>query len=421
MRGLSPSSLSSSGTLFDEAAASDKTSVSRLIDVLAAPRDAGGFGGTLRYCDVGLLLQQIECKWDTDRLDDCWYDMVKGFPVTVVDDMPWAAQCIHEHLHGEAVQFVLRSPAAPTRDDPHVSPQRAQDIDRMTTEPHVSRSSSRNAPPPPPPPPPPKQQSPPPPPSDHPAGNGRSRTPGNARFASPTLSSMRRIRSVAAPSRRRSPGIASPRRGRSPPPTSDDVFNRLIEDAKDRRRRATTPTPAATTPIYNSTTAAKGASDHSSSPRQSLRRASPTAPQFNRPTKSYEAKLAPEPELLDRIEAAAPTPHVERRAPLGPSSYVPPGYVEAVARLRGFAASRNHYQFVDSLRAESPAPVVAERSPILRLPLPDSGDGKRVVDVRLASPVRSRHHVIPRDVPYDDPSRVLIQDVLCGKRFRCRQ
>ncbi|RNF09298.1 hypothetical protein TraAM80_02245 [Trypanosoma rangeli] len=440
--GQSPSQLSSSLSLQAEPA-SVKTFVARAVELLASAREDGGFSGTLRYYDLRLLLQRLGCVWDLERLDDCWYDMVRGRPASVVEDMPWAAQCIYEHLRGDRVEFPARTPSTQLCGDVRALTSQRDEPDDLAAEADVSqpdplhtRSSQLQVPMPTHDPEKQPEKSQEAVPSRQQQGlSAKKRHPTitrETRFASPTLSSVRRDRPTSVPARRKQAGEASPRRRRTSPlnAATAEVFRRLIEDADRRRRRASPPTPTLTLPVAETrggmVTPAKaqtGPADRLPSATRISRHPSQTGQNWNKPTKSYVAKLAPEPASVDCLEAAAPTPYVERREPLGPSTYVPSGYVEAVARLRRFAASRNHLKFVDSLRATTPVSAATgaavERAPILRLPVSDSVEGRTcTVDVRLAAPVRSHRLMVPQDVPYDDPSRVLIKNFLSGCRVR---
>ncbi|ESL06599.1 hypothetical protein TRSC58_05724 [Trypanosoma rangeli SC58] len=440
--GQSLSQLSSSLSLQAEPA-SGKTFVARAVELLASAREDGGFSGTLRYYDLRLLLQRLGCAWDQERLDDCWYDMVRGRPASVVEDMPWVAQCIYEHLRGVRVEFPTRTPSTHLCDDVRALTSQRDEPDRLAAaagisqpDPLHTRSSQLQVSKPthdPEKQPEPSQEA---VPSRRQRGRlEKKRHPTITReacFASPTLSSVRRAPPTSVPAQRKQAGEASPRRRRtsSLKATTGEVFRRLIEDADRRRSRASSPSPTLTLPVAETrggmvtpANAQTGPADRLPSATRISRHSSPTAQNWNKPTKSYAAKLAPEPAFVDRLEAAAPTPYVERRDPLGPSTYVPSGYVEAVARLRRFAASRNHRQFVDSLRATTPVSAATgaavERAPILRLPVSGSVEGRTcTVDVRLAAPVRSHRLMVPQDVPYDDPSRVLIQNFLRGCRVR---
>ncbi|KAH9598377.1 hypothetical protein LSM04_004742 [Trypanosoma melophagium] len=456
-KGRSPCSLSSSDSLRAGEGSFSKDSILQLMEILSTPRESGGFGSSLRYCDVGLLLKQLGCTWSTERIDDCWYDMVHGRPDGVVNDMEWAAQCIYNYMQGKWIELApqrLNSAMmfedcggsttvlslTPERVVSVLSPESRPDIPDVPLSSSSSSTSTTSS----------KattsllhrkpirqreekdQQN---VARDAAAIDGHSVDSEKPRYASPTLSSIQRTRSVSALSRQNkgkrvvtstSAVNLSPRKRRLSPPQSSEVFQRLIEDAKNRKNRASTttttsPPEANTTPLYTKTNIER--LDRPSSSKLIPRRPSPNTCRWIKPTKSYEAKLIPEPPLMDRLEAAVATPLVERQEPRGPSAFVPPGYVEAVARLRRFAASREHHQaFVDSLRRTSPTtPSVAVQSPILRLPMQDDvGKKKIVVDVRLATSPRSRHLLFPRDIPFDDPSRVVIQNVLRETRMRCR-
>ncbi|EKF30534.1 hypothetical protein MOQ_005650 [Trypanosoma cruzi marinkellei] len=448
-RGRSSPSLASSVSLQTEPA-SMRLFPTQMVELISEAREKGGFAGALRYCDLGPLLQRLGCAWDMERLDDCWYDMVRGRPASVVDDMPWAAQCLYEHLRGDPVVFPKpaqhshvhgggKDTLTPQQHETEGSARAACDStsEACQTRPpqpqELKQQSGRE-----------KESQPAPQatipsrrPRDLLSGKSHAATPRNVRFASPTLSSLRRSRSNSLPQQRKNTVERSPKRGRSisPKTTTGGVFHRLIEDAERRRNRASSPP---TSNLETGTTnggegggavvlnkASMRAEDGVPLTKQTSRHMPFAAQSWNKPTKSYTAKLGPELASVDRLEAAAPTPHVERQEPAGPSAYVPPGYVEAVARLRRFAASRNHFQFVDSLRARTPVStsmgILLERAPILRLPVSDPVEGNSAVDVRLATPARSHRLMVPQDVPYDDPSRVLIQDLLRGTRARSRE
>ncbi|RNF22391.1 hypothetical protein TcG_02330 [Trypanosoma cruzi] len=447
-RGRSPPSPSSSASLQTEPA-SMRLVPAQVVELISEAREKGGFAGALRYCDLGPLLQRLGCAWDMERLDDCWYDMVRGRPTSFVDDLPWAAQCLHEHLRGDSVVIPKPAPRRHLHGGKDTLTPQQHETDGLARAPCDSTSEARE--PQPPQPQELKQQSgqekesrPAPQaaissgrPRDLLAGKSHAATPRNVRFASPTLSSLRRSRSNSLPQRRNNALERSPKRGRSlsPKTTTGGVFRRLIEDAERRRKRASPP-PTSNLETRTTTGGEGGGTvvltkasmkieDGVSLTKPISRHMSLTDQNWNKPTKSYTAKLGPEPASVDRLEAAAPTPHVERQEPTGPSAYVPAGYVEAVARLRRFAASRNHFQFVDSLRSKTPVStskgILLERAPILRLPVSDPIEGNSAVDVRLATPARSHCLLVPRDVPYDDPSRVLIQDLLRGTRVRPRE
>lgn len=108
---------------------------------------------------------------------------------------------------------------------------------------------------------------------------------------------------------------------------------------------------------------------------------------YNKPTESYFAKLTAPGTPPDAICASPETPRVTYHPAPGPSSDVPAGYVEGVARLRSYIASRYaHATFASSLRGSSSADVAhLVEAPILRLPVTVRGVTD-AVDVRLASP-----------------------------------
>ncbi|KAH8604001.1 hypothetical protein ERJ75_001768800 [Trypanosoma vivax] len=425
--------------------------------ILSAPCSAGGFGGSLRYSDVRQVLNGLGCQWNLDRIDDCWYDIVRGCPTPVVEDVAWAAQCLYNHLQSECVEIdtnkflqlrlagyssakpvtkdrredgrinALLPPPAPrthavvdmTVPELLTSPPRDEDrlMERGASQTELPDSNVFGA-----------------------VEHGQSSTRGRygsmsvGRFASPTLSSAQRSLFGQNESTRAKGTLSSPnkRRSSSPPHppelNSGDVFSRLMDDAKNRRDRSLS---------SSSAEGARGSGSVSPQRQASPRVPSPLRGHWEQPTRSSLAKHSAESSPPDRLDYAAATPPVKRRAPHGPSSFVPTGYVEAVARLRKYAAIRaQRRSFAETLRTEltvSPREseaevVVTNDAPILRLPVKlgagaggkENGDGQKgrtVIDVRLVTPQRSRCANMLRGVPYDDPSRVLIQNVLRERRL----
>ncbi|CBH09166.1 hypothetical protein, conserved [Trypanosoma brucei gambiense DAL972] len=426
----------------------DRTLIMALDGMLHASRKDGGFEGVLRYDDLRQLLARLGLTWETDRIDDCWYDIVRGHAAPVADDMSWVRHCVCEHLYGECAGIsttellseqrtlsprdefcnlaelnaisAWRTPAKEKRDRTQaVAPSkftlRAKTVVKGGAG-SEGMSPKREAQP--------QRQRSPPRSATSPqllfdeavCSRGISPRQGIC-FTSPTMSSMRRGRATAVMSRHRS-GLSTdsfPRR-RSPSPSSHgDVFHRLTEDAHSRRNRQLAVAAAA----VEAQSAPQTGGTVSTSPARSRRPSPGGRGMWERPTKSYQAKFSGEPPPFDPLESQPATPPVTRHKPPGPSSFVPTGYVEAVARLRKYASSRPHYQdFMSSLRSEPVTSHVVDDTPILRLPVRGGArqfSGK-VVDVRLATPTRSRSNDVLRDVPYDDPSRVIYQNMLRGRR-----
>nr|CCC89431.1 conserved hypothetical protein [Trypanosoma congolense IL3000] len=415
----------------------DSSLIAALDEMLHAPRRDGGFEGVLRYDDLRQILMRLNCTWDTDRIDDCWYDIVRGRATPITDDMSWARCCICEHFNGEytaptTIEHLREQhipsprsdscshssvePTSPCRTSPRNKnggieltassyPVRAKTVVKGTgsagltsQDQHILQRTS---------------------PPTSPRCDSGVEDPGqrrSPRYATPTMSGARK-KFADQPVMRQSPSSASKdgtRRRKGSLSTPNDVFRRLVEDASSRRCRQLA--SAAEVAIEADRITANSGSIPNS-PVRSCRQ-SPVRHAWDMPTKSYRAKHSSEPPAFDRLEAIPATPKVTRHKPPGPSSFVPPGYVEAVARLRKFAASRSHYRdFVSSLRIDPPTSPPCTDAPILRLPLQGGRhDSGRAVDIRLAKFARTQPQSVLQGVPYDDPSRVIYQNVLRRKR-----
>ncbi|KAG5484924.1 hypothetical protein LSCM4_07697 [Leishmania orientalis] len=373
----------------------------RLLDLLTRPPERGGYGGRLNYAGFATLAASL--GWNQEDMDDCWYDIVMGEPCAEAVDMTRVAECVCSYClasplpilerHTNA-QLIAAEPATPSRPK-HSSKEPSTTVLLSPPTPppcvvealapiipEVGKAERARA------------AAPSPPLASPPlASPPRRRIDANAfpRYAVKTVSSEQKKTRVqprhqshrgqggpraAHSPRRASPAPAAPRVSRH---AGDTVFFRLYEEGMEQQRRR-----ASVKPVEEATTECTfqpHITPHATKVPDTK------SVQYNRPTLSYFAKLTGQETRQDAEGGAPETPRVTYHPAPGPSSSVPTGYVEGVARLRGYIASRYaHASFEKSLRGKPLTDVASlVEAPILRLPVTVGGVTDSV-DVRLASP-----------------------------------
>jgi hypothetical protein len=392
-----------------------------LMDLLTRPRSRGGYGSRLNYSEFSTLAQSL--GWSSEDMDDCWYDIMMGEPSAEAVDMVRVAECVCSYClasplpllekynvkggTAESSSSLSSSPLSPTEEHhecrdavdatpPRQSASRAACSDNHNTTVLLSPPSPK--------PPTVTAATPgaPPPSAMQTERAGKKAKPSSTlasprraatafpRYAVETVSSERK-RSTATtaspPPLRRPP--ASPRR--SPPPSTNAIFFRLYENGVElqRKRRAAQPAAAAAQEAAE-VAACTFRPRIQPYPLKKAREGNGGVELYKKPTQSYFAKLTSDDRGSDPIAQAAETPRVAYHPAPGPSSSVPAGYVEGVARLRRYVASRyQHAALKNSLRDPARNDVCRlVDAPILRLPVTVAGVAD-TVDVRLAS-VHSR-------------------------------
>ncbi|CBZ24698.1 conserved hypothetical protein [Leishmania mexicana MHOM/GT/2001/U1103] len=368
----------------------------RLIDLLTRPSAQGGYGGRLNYTGFATLAASL--GWNQEDMDDCWYDIVMGEPCAEAVDMKRVAECVCSYClasplpileHSTLTKSSPAEPATPPR-LPHASRERSTTVLLSPPTPPSRRTETVM-------PMPPK------------TGDKKGRTTATTsprqasaqrrctmpnvfpRYAVETMSSEQKKASVSP--RRRShtaqnrqttinssrPTSPAPTPSQTSGPSGGSVFSRLYEKGMEQHRKRIAVKPA------DSDVAECTFQPHIT---PYTPKASDTASmQYNKPTQSYFAKLTAQDSPQEAAGTSPETPRVTYQPAPGPSSDVPPGYVEGVARLRSYIASRYaRPSFESSLRGSSSANVARlVEAPILRLPV-TVGGVTDAVDVRLASP-----------------------------------
>ncbi|KAG5509902.1 hypothetical protein JKF63_07547 [Porcisia hertigi] len=368
----------------------------RLIDLLTRPRALGGYDGRLNY--AGFVALAVSLGWNQEDMDDCWYDIVMGEPCAETVDMARVVECVCSYCLASplpilerktVLQSVAAHPASPRNPEPPFTDQNlTSPLSPPTPPSHVVRSiedfmpeevkrqHTRTGPS-----------------SSYQASPQRTRGVSSAyrRYAVGTVSSEHKktCSSLCLQSNSAQRGRAvsnSPRRAPSasstPRPSNDSgntVFLRLYQKGMEQHRMRT-----CTTPTDNAIAECTFRPHVTPYPRKTL---DAKSFQYNKPTESFFAKLTARERRQDAFSDAPETPRVTYHPAPGPSSTVPVGYVEGVARLRSYIASRYaHTGFEGSLRGNSSANLAhLVEAPILRLPVTVNGVTNSV-DVRLASP-----------------------------------
>ncbi|KPA75652.1 hypothetical protein ABB37_08220 [Leptomonas pyrrhocoris] len=415
-----------------------------LVDLLTRPRSRGGYGGRLNYTDFSTLAQSL--GWSSEDMDDCWYDIMMGEPSAEAVDMSRVAECVCSYCLASPLPLLKsykfngaqeRPPSRASASSCASSFNGVEEVEgalaktctppRPPTPPHANMNEKTTvviSPP-----------SPVPPSSPQAGKKGRGTTTKKntqetqrtvagrlPRYAVETASSERKKLPSASPpppSRRHLSSPRTPSKSPSGPPggheraasqhASGTVFFRLYENGMEqqRKRRAAKST-AAEVDVAECTFRPKiqpyPLKERDTAEGRVL---------YNKPTKSYFAKLVEEEETCSDVIAKVPeTPRVTYHPAPGPSSDVPAGYVEGVARLRRYVASRSqHADFKSSLR--DPVCSDVDRlmdAPILRLPVTVEGVAE-TVDVRLASASRcppSRQQQQPQNYngPYSEAAGI---------------
>lgn len=416
-----------------------------LIDLLTRPRSRGGYGGRLNYSQFSTLAQSL--GWSSEDMDDCWYDIMMGEPSAEAKDMSRVAECVCSYCLASPLPLLenyklaseevtsARSSATSSSSAPvkHKVKQTEGKVGRLaTTPPQLAKLPAHNrsnsttvdlSPPSPRPqtvtasataaPSPPSQ--PPLPASPETETKKRADTANtdaqatlrkpsgmSPRYAVATLSSERK-KHTAAPSSSPSPAAQqhrrpSPRQQSTSPSRRADtaspqrfaktVFFRLYENGMEQQRQRRTAKPF-TTAQGEEETAQCTFQPKIRPYKLKTTEGEERRARYKKPTQSYFAKLMEDggdrSNSSDAIAKAPPTPRVTYHPAPGPSTNVPTGYVEGVARLRRYVASRyEHAAFKNSLR-DPVRPDVHRlvEAPILRLPVMVEGVAD-TVDVRLA-------------------------------------
>ncbi|KAK7197769.1 hypothetical protein NESM_000729500 [Novymonas esmeraldas] len=376
----------------------------RLLRLLTRPRAQGGYGGRLNYTEFSTLASSL--GWNLEDMDDCWYDIMMGEPCAEAADMTRVAECVCSYCLASPLPILERQSAAavspggavasatpprltsPSMDwdatvqlSPPTPPSRAAETVAHATPERTSTAVS-------------------PRPAHCTLERRRAGAGRSPRYTVGTASSEHK--KVAAPprpsavsttahSRQRrasaSPATAAPRATEAP---GRAVFFRLYEDAMEQQRRRATAAPP------DDDAAAECTFHPRVTPYAHTTPDGADAP-YNRPTQSYFAKLTAQ-DRRDSLDAESPpSPRVSYHPAPGPSSTVPTGYVEGVARLRSYLASRHaRASFEAGLRGSSPTDVdrlIA--APILRLPVTVDGAAE-AIDVRLAASAMCTRAARPR-------------------------
>ncbi|GET86845.1 hypothetical protein, conserved [Leishmania tarentolae] len=368
----------------------------RLIDLLTRPRAQGGYGGRLNYNGFAMLAASL--GWNQEDMDDCWYDIVMGEPCAEAMDMKRVAECVCSYCLAsplpilENSTLIASSPVKQATPLQRPHPSRAQDTTVLLSPPTPLSQKNKTVSP-----------------MAAPRAQKERRTNATAsagkssqqrrctmlnlspRYAVETVSSEQRKtctsprrqsctpqneRGIITLSRHMSPGSLQEQ---NPPSARNSVFSRLYQKGMEQHRKR-----LAVKPVDTAIEECTFQPHIHSYPRRGSDAASP---HYNKATESYFAKLTSHETPRDAVGNSPETPRVTYHPAPGPSSDVPPGYVEGVARLRSYIASRYaHTTFEKSLRDRSSANVAPlVEAPILRLPV-TLGGVTDTVDVRLASP-----------------------------------
>ncbi|CCW70247.1 unnamed protein product [Phytomonas sp. Hart1] len=422
-----PSSISSLCSSFSSYVSISAERIKKLVNLLTRPRENGGYGGKINYHEFSLLGHSF--NWNREMIEDCWYDVLCGVPTSEATDMQHMAEVMCDYCSPAALESSMIPPAPPHLGNPElaegppksvISSQDDGPVDGLLSlVPPVlihadagvrsslfPKTGSGN--------------------TDRRAlfkqGNKeqdsntsrfikpmrrsskltprRNRSPVSKRYALQTASSELKLR-AQGPSLEASaddgsaPRRPSPRKTKQPPQTSTPqhsaVFDRLYTHGKKLQlERKAWIKPLEWMPSFRPhITPYRG--------RCPSEEENGDAPHYHRVTRSYCAKLVKQPDRPhDPLDDTPTTARVDFRPPPGPSSFVPPGYIEGVARLRRGVASRQHRDFAAGLRQDlcsypcrDGPPAAATQypeTPILRLPLFTIEKGaKESVDVRLAS------------------------------------
>ncbi|CAJ1024405.1 hypothetical protein, conserved [Leishmania shawi] len=406
----------------------------RLIDLLTRPRAHGGYGGRLSYAGFATLAASL--GWNQEDIDDCWYDIVMGEPCAEAVDMARVAECVCSYCLASplpmlerctTVESIPAEPATPPRQvslstdrnttvllSPPTPPSRMAEAVALATLEKDKKERARTETKPP----------------NLQTLSQRRRSLLNAfpRYAVETVSSEHRktcvspchqshkVQSERAATHSPRRASAAPATPRTSGASGSTVFLRLYEKGMEQHQKRTSARPADETAaectfqphITPYTTKAPDTRDV----------------QYNRPTKSYFAKLTAQEAQQDLLHATPETPRVTYHPAPGPSSSVPTGYVEGVARLRSYIASRyTRRSFEGSLRASTSTDVARlMEAPILRLPI-TVGGVMDSVDVRLApsdtrTSLGQRHNEGREHLSSRQPTGVRHASLLSPSRMR---
>ncbi|CCW63004.1 unnamed protein product [Phytomonas sp. EM1] len=423
-----PSSISSMCSSFSSFDGSSTERKRKLLSLLTQPRENGGYGGRINYHEFSLLGHSL--NWTREVIEDCWYDVLRGVPTLEATDMQHVADVVCDYCSPSTLVSSMTPPVRPDlaktelvrglpkSADSSQSGKPAVGLDspappvlvhaaagvrpRSCTRTCCSGNTNRRTP---------SAQSdkercsitsglPKPIRRSSKLALRGNQSPGCRRYAVQTASSKLKLRT-------RSPSLAAsgnvgaaprqptPRRNQPSPrtgtPKHSAVFDRLYEHGKkfQLERKAWTK-PLEEMPSFKpSITPCRGG--------RHTKEENADAPHYHKLTCSHCAKLMQQPDRHhDPLDDTPATARVDFRAPPGPSCFVPPGYVEGVARLRRGVAARQLNDFVAGLRQDScsypfrdgssSAAIQCLEAPILRLPLYTIEKGaKESVDVRLAS------------------------------------
>ncbi|EPY27131.1 hypothetical protein AGDE_10919 [Angomonas deanei] len=341
-----------------------------LVRLLQTPRPEGGYGGHLHYGEFAVLCTYL--GFTTEQVEDCWYDTLMGQPLREVTDMervahyilcycfsgnltlplPSAALLSEDHA-GEELQkllwqsgqeTVLSSPSEVAVEPAPIVEQSTHLVEspRKATEKPKAKSAVRKAP------------------STH-------STNSAPRYAASTACHDRRTDQTPSvkPTPKRSPS-ANP-----------EVYNRLYQHAKEyQEKKKVAREKPAEEPIPSPKKTRASSKRRASSPSQVT---------YNKPTKAFYTKLIAQGDTqYDAIAEYPETPRVDYQPAPGPSTYIPPGYIEDVARRRRDAARRlEERNYQNSLRGPdfSRELECVRQNAILRLPL--STNRRESVDIQL--------------------------------------
>lgn len=371
----------------------------RLTELLVRPREDGGYGCRLNYSEFKALARSL--GWNSEDIDDCWYDILMGHPSAEATDMQRVADAICSYCLASPLPLLEQYSAKQTERTEKsmrgncMKPHQHHHSDRghhLSADPNppVTPATPISAPP----------SSKELPASAAPKAKRRSSSFDYHRYAIDTASSEQRRR-ISSSSCRRSQSEMKQLSIRSSTPNSSsarrtaradgDVFSRLYASGMELHRKKEQLRCTAKEEVYPF---APSITPYTSS--------NPDRPQqrYNKPTKSYRARLMGEEKDTDAVLDAPSTPRVNFHPAPGPSSAIPVGYVEGVARLRRYVASRSaQIDFAETLRRPHAVdPSANLQGPILRLPIKVEGVAN-TVDVRLASESAPAAHEVHQTPP----------------------
>ncbi|EPY28054.1 hypothetical protein STCU_05324 [Strigomonas culicis] len=332
-----------------------------LYSKLVLSRESGGYGGCVSYKEFSDMCHVT--GFTEEETEDCWYDILMGVPVAKVTDMSRFVETFVFYLLSldKPIEglFSQWEKEAKKEEAPFCAAELPGPSSVSLATPCREDDSSKGI-------------------EKHPT-SGKMRilprtkptisTCNYCRYAQNTSSSANRLPAQE----KNTPATKKAKSTRSNP-----VFERLYNDAVRQQQE---PKTTITEKEEENTDACALPSEKTKKTSPSPRSNSQST--FTRPTQSFYARVAAAEKTFDRLDDAPETPRVAYHAPPGPSSVVPNGYIECVAKLRRSAECSRRTQFKDDLRSSMyKDPSVTLDGPILRLPI--STVDRRAVDIKLS-------------------------------------